>query len=61
MMGGDLSVCIGVVANVSITVSLKSLRSLHSFAILGSILSVGDSRKEKRYGACVFEIPGCHC
>ena len=53
--------CIGVVANVSITVSLKSLRSLHSFAILGSILSVGDSRKEKRYGACVFEIPGCHC
>jgi len=37
-------VCIGVVANVSITVSLKSLRSLHSFAILGSILSIGGSR-----------------
>ena len=56
MMGGDLSVCIGVVANVSITVSLKSLRSLHSFAILGSILSVGDSRKSMVPAFLKFQI-----
>jgi len=47
MMEGDLAVYIGGAANVCIDywVYFESLGSLRIFAILGSVLSVGDARK----------------